>query len=53
VVMQEGFLTSIHQRFINGSLNPALMVPTMQTMINASRMYPPKRVGQRMCAQEE
>jgi hypothetical protein len=40
----EGFMTGVHQRFKNGSLNPALMVPTLQTMINASRMVPPKQV---------
>ena len=41
----EGWLVGDRQRFPgNGSLNPALVIPTIQTMINASRINPAKQV---------
>jgi hypothetical protein len=32
----EGWLNGIHQRFANGSLNPALVLPTMHALLNVS-----------------
>ena len=40
----EGWLNGIHQRFPNGTLDPAKVVPTLQALINASRMEPPKEI---------
>ena len=40
----EGWLNGRYQRFGNGSLNPALVIPTLQLFINVSRLRPPKEV---------
>ena len=40
----EGWLNGGRQRFNNGSLNPARIIPTFQSLINASQIKPAKEV---------
>ena len=40
----EGWLNGIHQRHPNGSLDPTKVIPTIQSLINASRLRPHKEI---------
>ena len=40
----EGWMDGEHQRFPNGTLNPAEIIPTFHALINASRLVPEKEV---------